>query len=426
LCDNPEGIKLMRKLIIADRAIDGVGGVLDDVALTVDDRGIIELVEQGHDGLSSFSGTVVDMRGHTLLPGLVDGHVHLNLPADGSTFEQAMSESDEYLAVASASAATRALNGGVTTVRDLGGRRMTTFAARRAMDHEGRSARMLLSGPSLTITGGHCRYFGGEADGVEGVRRAVRQRVGEGADWIKVIGSGGGTPNTLSHRASFTLDEVRAIVEEAHRLDTKVTMHCLCAEAMENAVTAGVDGIEHGWFLVGEGTEQRFSQAVAEKIAEAGIVVASTLSVGHFILEAYRDRTDLDSDEVTYVEGWKRAHEFNLELCGRLLNAGVSMIGGTDAGWRFTPFDAMPVEVGLLSEAGMRPAEAVAACTGRAAGHLLGAGAPVGRLAGGFEADIVGVEGNPLQDVSQLRHVRMIMRSGRIHRGPTGLRGGLA
>ena len=414
----------MRKLIIADRAIDGIGGVLDDAALTIDDQGAIESVKQGHEELTSFVGSVVDMRGHTLLPGLVDGHVHLNLPADGSSFELTMSESDEYLAVASANAATRALDGGVTTVRDLGGRRMTTYAARRALDRDKRSARMLLSGPSLTITGGHCRYFGGEADGVEGVRRAVRQRVGEGADWIKVIGSGGGTPNTLSHRASFSVEEVRAIVDEAHGLDTKVTMHCLCAEAMENAVAAGVDGIEHGWFLVGEGTDQRFSPAVADKIAEAGIVIASTLSVGHFIVEAYRDRTDLSPDEVTYVEGWKRANEFNLDQCGKLLKAGVAMIGGTDAGWRFTPFDALPVEVGLLAEAGMTPAEAVSACTGQAAEYLLGAGAPIGRLAVGFEADLIGVKGNPLQDLSLLRSVRLVVRSGRIHRGPGDLQEG--
>lgn len=414
----------MRKLFIADRAIDGDGAVLDDAAITVDDHGMIESVKQGHEGLTSFAGMVVDMSGHTLLPGLIDGHVHLNLPADGSPFEQTMSESDEYLAVASATAAARALDGGVTTVRDLGGRRMTTYAARRAMDRDGRSARMLLSGPSLTISGGHCRYFGGEADGVEGVRRAVRQRVGEGADWIKVIGSGGGTPNTLSHRASFSVDEVRAIVDEAHGLDTKVTMHCLCAEAMENAVAAGVDGIEHGWFLVGEGTNQRFSQAVADKIAEAGIVLASTLSVGHFIVEAYRDRTDLSLDDVTYVEGWKRANEFNMDQCGKLLKAGVSMIGGTDAGWRFTPFDALPVEVGLLSEAGMTPVEAVAACTGQAAEYLLGAGAPIGRLKAGLEADLIGVKGNPLQDLSLLRNVRLVVRSGRIHRGPADLHEG--
>lgn len=409
----------MRKLIIADRAVDGVGGVMEDVALTVDDQGAIESMEQGHDGRSSFSGTVIDMRGHTLLPGLIDGHVHLNLPADGSPFEQTMSESDEYLAVKSATASIRAATGGVTTVRDLGGRRMTTFEARRAMNRESQSARMLLAGPSLTITGGHCRYFGGEVDGVEGVRRAVRQRVGEGADWIKVIGSGGGTPNTLSHRASFTGDEVGAIVEEAHRLDTKVTMHCLCAEAMENAVAAGVDGIEHGWFLVGEGTDQRFSQAVADKIAAAGIVVSSTLSVGYFILEAYRDRADLTQEEATYAEGWKRAHEFNLELCGKLLEAGVPMIGGTDAGWRFTPFDAMTVEAGLLSEAGMGPAAAITACTSHAADHLLGEDAHLGRLMGGCAADIVGVKGNPLQDITRLRGVRLVVRSGQVLRAPT-------
>src|SRR6202012_486000 len=101
--------------------------------------------------------------------------------------------------------------------------------------------RMLLTGQPVTITGGHCWPLGGEADGVDGVRRKVRSLAKAGADWIKVMGSGGGTVGTISYKPSYRREEVAAIADEAHRLNRKVTVHCLCAEALENAVAAGVD-----------------------------------------------------------------------------------------------------------------------------------------------------------------------------------------
>lgn len=401
----------MSTLVIADRAFDGVGHVVEAPRLLVGDDSTILSIESGGDAWKSFPDTVLDMRGSTLLPGLIDGHVHLNLPGDGTSFEASMAKSDEQLSAAALASALSAARGGVTTVRDLGGRRLTTYAARDAARAAGvPAARMLLAGPSLTITGGHCRYFGGETDGPDGVRVAVRRRVGEGADWIKIIGSGGGTPNTLSHKPSFTRDEVAAIVDEAHRFDVRVTMHCLCATAMRNAIDAGVDCIEHGWFLTSEHAQQEFDTDVAQRVADAGITVVATLSVGHFILDQYRNQSSsLRATEQAYAESWRSGLEQNLEHFHRLRDAGVRLVGGTDAGWRFTPFDGLATECSLMVEGGMTVREALAACTGRSA-EALGVSGETGRLAPGLVADVIAVQGDCMSDIRALKDITLVMR----------------
>lgn len=404
----------MRALLVADHAFDGLDTVIPAPRVLVGDDGKIVRVDSGGDGWESFDGIVHDLRGTTLLPGLIDGHVHMNFPGDGTSFEETLGQSDEQLSAVSLAAAMAAARGGVTTVRDLGGRRLTTYAAREAARRHGiPAARMLLAGPSLTITGGHCRFFGGEADGVEGVRAAVRRRIGEGADWIKVIGSGGGTPNTISHMASFTGEEVAAIVDEAHRFGVKVTMHCLCAEAMRNAVDAGVDGIEHGWFLTGEPGVHAFDREIASRVAAAGIMLVSTMAVGHFILDQY-DGTELSPPEGEgYLDTWRSNVAHTLEQFGALRDAGVNLIGGTDAGWRFTPFDGMAVEAAMMVKGGMGAREALAACTGRSA-EALGIGDVTGTLAPGRAADVIAVPGDATSDIDALTTPTLVMREGQL------------
>ena len=188
--------------------------------------------------------------------------MHLNLPGNNTPFEETVREPDGVLVASAANAARVALKAGITTVRDTGGRGDTTFQLRRALELGlGRGPRMLLVGQPVTITGGHTWYLGGEADGMDGVRLKVRQLAKAGADWIKVMGSGGGTLNTISYMPSFHREELVAIADEAHRLGRKVTVHCLCAEALENAVAAGVDGIEHAGFIINEAGEQLFRTA---------------------------------------------------------------------------------------------------------------------------------------------------------------------
>ena len=181
---------------------------------------------------SAGSLPVIDLRGCTILPGLIDAHVHLNLPGDGTTFEEAMRERDEVLVANAAFSSAVSLRAGITTLRDTGSRGMTTFGLRRAFELGiAPGPRLLLCGQSITITGGHTWYFGGEADGPDALRQKVRLLIKHGADFIKVISGGGGTPNTTPWLPSFDSDEMRSIVDTAHRLGRRVTAHCLCAEA---------------------------------------------------------------------------------------------------------------------------------------------------------------------------------------------------
>lgn len=401
-------------VLLADRLIDGTGApAIEDPVVIVDDGKITD-VRQGQ--VPPAGATVLDYRGATLLPGLIDAHVHLNLPGNGGVFE-VLEHGDAFVAAATADAARTALHAGITTVRDVGSRGATAFDVREALlQGFGEGPRMLVTGPPMTITGGHCWYFGGEADGVDGVRRRVRELIKAGADWIKVIGSGGGTPRTQSHRASYSAGEVAAIADEAHRFGVKVTMHCLCAEAMENAVTGGVDGIEHGWFFVDEGRDQVFAPDLADRIATAGITITSTLAVGYAIIAAFEDRDDLTAEEREYLDGWRRTRDATIAQFGRLREHGVRFIGGTDAGWRFTRFDSLPVEAYLMTEGGMTAEQAVAACTGDSA-DLLGIAGQTGRVAAGLAADLIAVGGDPRGDLRRLSDVRLVMQGGAVKVG---------
>lgn len=401
----------MSTVIRAARLVDGTGGpAVDDPVVFVDGGRIVAVRQGSADGLPA-DAERLDFPGGTLLPGLTDAHVHLNLPGDGTVFERWAEEDDGVFVAAAAHAAREALLSGVTTVRDTGSRRGTAFSLRRAVTlGRGLAPRLLLCGPPVTITGGHTWPMGGEADGVEGVRRRVRELCKQGADWIKVIGSGGGTAGTLVHRPAFTREELTAIAEEAHRLDRRVTVHTVNAASLEDAIDAGVDGIEHALFLV-DNSHQEYAPRVAEKLAASGIPVTSTMVVGHDIVAAVDKMADPDADHRDQRERWTRMLDDTLDQFAKLRSVGVDFISGTDAGWRFTGFTRIPDELWLMTQAGMTAAEAIHSSTGRAA-DVLGIAGETGRVKPGLAADLLVVGGDPLADVRALNDVRMVMRAG--------------
>jgi imidazolonepropionase-like amidohydrolase len=404
----------MTKIIRADKLIDGTGGApIPDPVVVVEGSTITGVYAgQAPAGALPADAEILDYQGCTLLPGLIDAHVHLNLPGDDTPFEDTVREPDGVLVASAAGAARVALEAGITTVRDTGGRGDTTFQLRRALElGVTRGPRMLLVGQPVTITGGHTWYLGGEADGVDGVRLKVRQLAKAGADWIKVMGSGGGTLNTISYKPSFSRAELTAIADEAHRLNRKVTVHCLCAEALENAVAAGVDGIEHAGFIVNEAGEQVFVPEIAEKIAAAGIVITTTLVVGYDIVTAFGDSVPVPAGKQAYLDKWKMMLADNLEQFRRFREAGVNFIAGTDAGWRLTRFDDLPSELYLMTQGGMSALEAIRCGTSFTA-EVLGIGDTVGTVKPGYTADIIAVAGDPLGDLRKLRDVRLVLQGG--------------
>ena len=403
-------------LLRADRLIDGTGAPPIAPATLLVRNGTVAAVHAGPppDGMAEPGTAMIDLLGCTILPGLVDAHVHLNLPGDGTTLEHAVRETDGVLTATATLNAGRALQAGITTVRDLGAARNTVFDVRRALSlGHGPGARIVACGQPITITGGHCWYLGGEADGPDALRVKVRAMAKAGADYIKVMATGGGTLGTMSWRPSFSREELHALADEAHRQERTITAHCLCAESMEWVVEAGFDGIEHASFLVDRTRRQEFRPDVAEKVAKAGIPCTTTLAVGGSVLQAMRAIERPDAAQRDLLEQWERMSEVNLRQFGLMRAAGVRWVAGTDAGWRHTAIEAMPMELALMQQGGMSALEAIHAGTGFAA-TVCGLGDTVGTLRPGSRADVLAVSGNPLDDLAALSAVRLVLQDGAV------------
>ncbi len=410
----------MTTLIRAKRLIDGsVGPPRSDAVLVVEGDKIAAI----HSGAPPAGSVAADARildypGCTILPGMIDTHVHLNLPGDGTVLEEVVREPEGVLVATSAFTASRALAAGITTVRDVGAMGNTVFHLARALKlGHGIGPRILSCGQPITITGGHTWYFGGEADGIDALRRKVRQMIKSGAEFIKVMGSGGGTVNTFSWLPSYSREEMKALADEAHRFDRKIAVHCLCAASIDYAIEAGVDQIEHAGFISDARGSQSYDPGVGDRLARSGIPVTSTLAVGGSAIEAMQAIQERTVAEEAFLRRWLRMHDENLGHFAKLREAGVTFVAGTDAGWRFTPFDGLPMEMELMHRAGMPRMDAITAATALAA-KVIGIGDMVGKLAEGLSADVIVVQGDPLADLGALRDLRLVMQGGEIRSEP--------
>jgi imidazolonepropionase-like amidohydrolase len=388
---------------VPDRVFTARGDAcVEGMAVWIEGRHILAVVPVG----DLPGGVPVErLAGTTVLPGLIDAHVHLNLAGTGGRFEPLV-EDDATLAVAAAAHARAALESGVTTVRDCGSRGQSTFAARRAIEHgwfEGAS--IWAAGAMLTVPKGHCWPFGGEVSGTEGGRRGVRAQKAAGADFIKVIGSGGGTDGTYSWTPSFATEELRAIVDEAHGLGMKVTVHCTCAEAMRRTALSGADQIEHGTFYT-EGHGYEIDTDAIHAVAEAGVAVTSTLAISALLAERMTD-----VDDPAQRDTWRRMRDAWLESNRLMHESGIVHVAGTDAGWRHCDFQEMAREIACLRAIGLGGGESLRAATSTAARVMAMDG--VGVLEAGSPADLIAVEGDPVADAAALSRVRLVVHRGR-------------
>ena len=396
----------MRTVIYPQWLIDGTGApALEGHALAFDTHGRIEAVDRASELAPRDGDTVVRAPGACLLPGLINMHAHLTLASDNAPFIPYMDgHSDVALALRAAFNASASRAAGVTTVRDCGSRGRTVLDVRDARS-EGlvTTPRILAAGWALTISGGHMRPFGGEVDGVDGVRQMVRRLVSAGADFVKVAGSGGGTPGSLADYASFSVEELRAVVETAHGLGRRVTVHCTATAAIERAAAAGVDSIEHGYFGA-PGRFDAYDEALADRLAEAGISVTPTLQVFRDMAELLPQGPERDS--------WRQRLETLARNVGRLHRAGVRLTAGSDAGWRLTRFENFSRELEQLASCGLSALDVLHAATGAAA-SATGREAEFGTLRPGLAADLLLVDGNPAADVRCLAAVQQVFLEGR-------------
>jgi hypothetical protein len=237
----------------AARMFDGTGALPDPTVII--DGAVILAAGRGlpvPDGAQ-----LIDLPGATILPGLVDGHVHLVFDASDDPVGQLAERDDAAAFAAAAGAARRAAQGGVTTVRDLGDRGFLVLGLRDAARTDTTLPRILAAGPPITTPGGHCHFLGASAAGADGIRNAIRERADRGVDVIKIMASGGNmTPGSRPELAQYTRDELRAAVTEAHRHGLAITAHAHGTSAITDAVAAGMDGLEHASFMTADGVDE--------------------------------------------------------------------------------------------------------------------------------------------------------------------------
>ena len=385
------------------RIIDGTGTEPVRGRSVVVEKGVITAVVED---ARAPRGHGVDLAGHTLLPGLINSHVHLCLGAEA---DPARAMREEPLALTAIKALLRAretARAGVTTVRDLGGREYAELAARRAIQ-EGLidGPRIVAAGRPVCMTGGHGHWLGREADGPDDARKAVREQLKAGADVIKIIATGGVlTPGVEPGSPQMTFEEMRAAIEEARKAGRRTAAHAMAATGISEAIDAGITSIEHGVYLTEEivAHMRRDGTFLVPTLNAPAAIATGGLAAG---IPEYMVRK---SEQVVppHVASFQLAHR-----------AGVRIAAGADSGTPLNFHGSLLPELTLMVKYGMTPLEAIRSGTVTAA-DCLGLGEVTGRVAPGYAADLIAVAGDPAERIETLADLKLVLVNGRIVVGP--------
>ena len=353
----------------------------------------------------------IDYGDATILPGLVDSHVHLNGIGDGRAGDELVTLPDEVLTVQAAQNARRHLYSGVTTLRDCGAKNSTTFMLRQAVDLGIVPApRLILAGRPVAIIGGHLSYFGTTATGVDECRAAVRKLIKEGADFIKITATGGSTRTSHPLRPSFNVEELHAICDEAHRFGKHAAAHCASSQGMVNSLDAGIDTIIHGVHKDPDGSDT-YRPDITERIAEQGIFVNPTLGQGVARIRMLEDMENLTAAQQAELDAARQTSDARMDHFARMRDAGVVMAAGSDSAWSYYPMGDYQTDIEAHAMAGMSNMEAIVSAT-RDAARSCCIDSLVGTLDPGMQADVLVVNGNPLDDLADLRQVTDVLLAG--------------
>ena len=359
---------------------------------------------------------LLDYGDATALPGLVDGHTHMMAIGDGTPGDELAQDDDDLLLVRAMDNAKTFLRAGVTTARENGAKNKVGFSLRdgiRAGSAEGPD--MVICGRPITIRRGHMWYCGSEAETKTELRSEVQRLVAEGADFIKIMATGGTTKTSNPLLPAYSATDLQVIVDEAHKADKLTATHCASVEGVANSLAAGVDMIIHCAFLDETGMYE-YREDLAEKLVTAKAWVNPTIHVKQATIErldrvAY-ERGSLTPEEATLRERTKVALEQRLDTVRRFSKLGVRMIAGSDSPWGSYPPGEFVKEIVALHFAGLSTIETLVTATSAAA-QSIAVGDRAGILQAGKPADVLIVGGNPVEDLEALWNVKDVFKAGR-------------
>lgn len=374
--------------------------------------GKITAVDEGYRNPSAYGSNtaLIDLRDRFVLPGLMDMHKHIAMPLDADPMTLS---SEARLALIASSVAQKILYAGVTTIRDVGDNTGITFAVRDSINAgiiEG--PRVFAAGRIISRTGGHgtvrqspgeLAFTPGGCDGPESCRRVARENIEKGSDWIKVTVSGSGGESTGQANAEPIMlpEEVKAVTEAARRAQRPVAAHAHSTAAIDLALESGARTIEHGAY---------FDDASARLFKKHGAYLVPTAYVAEFVSKQLDKFASMPGR--MDAEGLKRWTQAAVANPGRAWRAGVAMGIGSDSG-SLNDSHATVREMELFVAAGVPAAEAIKAATVNNA-DILGLSSRLGRLRVGYDADLIAVQGSPLEDIAKLRDVSFVMKAGKV------------
>jgi imidazolonepropionase-like amidohydrolase len=396
--------------------IDGRGGEpMPDAAVVVEgDR--IAWTGPASQAPTVGDGAVVKGRGYSLLPGMINCHAHLCNDGAADLFAQVVNDSVPIATIRAVLNARLALKAGVTTIRDCGAASQIALEISKAIDRgliEG--PRVRAAGRVVTMTGGHGHFIGREADGPDEVRKAVRTEIKGGAHFIKVMATGGVlTPGVDPSQTLFQPEELQAAVEEAHKAGRPIASHAIGNRGIKNALRAGIDSVEHGFYLDDE--------AINLALKNDAYMVPTLIAVDQIVNNGLE--RGIPEWVVRKAESESGHHRESFALAVR---SGMRIAAGTDAGTPFNPHGDLALELARMVEFGLSPMQAIMAASTSAA-RLLRIDDATGSVEVGKQADLVIVPGDPIADITAMQRPAFVMKAGAVHRDtldpPLGAPGG--
>ena len=411
--DNKESNMLV---IQVGELIDGISNdTKKNISIIINGNSIVDIKPTGELAIpTGLDYKLIDYSDKTILPGLIDSHVHLTGIGDGRSGDQLAQLPDEVLSINMANNAKKHLHSGVTTVRDCGAKNDTAFHLRTAAQMGIiESPRLVLSGRPLAIIGGHLSYFGEQITGTNECRAAVRYLIKQGADFIKVTASGGSTNTSFPLKPSFSQEELNVIVEEAHKFGKHVAAHCHNSESMVRSLKAGVDTIIHGVFKESDGTN-KYREDVVELMLKNNTFVNPTLAPGMMrvkIMENKKNEGNFSESDQEEMDKVLFEHEYRMECFNKMYEAGISMSAGSDSAWGAYEMGNFFLDIEGHVAGGQSPMEAIKSATS-VASQSCWIDDSIGSIEIGKLADMSVLDESPVNQIENLRTISEVIKDG--------------